>query len=79
MSTSMITTTDNPYNPYDNYKAWYEFDRAAGYDTPSYLARVVRTSDELSDSDQSQAIEDAIDEIIEHNPLGIYVKVSTPE
>lgn len=71
-----ITTIDNPFNPLTHFDQWYAFDEGKGYGTCEYLARIVVTSDELSDADQIQAIEDAIDEIIEINPLGIYKKVT---
>ena len=72
----MLSTSDNPYNPFDEFDAWYAFDEQAGYHTPSYLARVTKTSLELSDADQSLAIDLAIDEIVRDNPLGIYIKVT---
>lgn len=73
---SMVTTEDNPYDPFTEFDAWYTFDTTAGYHTSAYLARVVVTSNELSEVDQYLAIEQAIDEIIEINLLGIYKKVS---
>jgi len=76
MVESMLTTTDNPYSPFDEYDAWYTYDFAKGYHTPSYLARVCITSYELSEADQSLAIELAIDEIVSENILGIYTKVT---
>jgi hypothetical protein len=48
----------------------------AGYNTMSFLARVLVTSDELSDHDQNLAIETAIDEIVKENVSGVYKKVS---
>lgn len=81
MDEYMLTTSDNPFNPYTHWDEWYAFDEAAGYHTSSYLARLVRTSDELSDADQSLAIKDAIDEILEFNLTGVYTKaypVKTP-
>lgn len=76
MAEHMLTTIDNPFDPWTQWDEWYAWDNQAGYDTPSYLARIVRTSDELSEADQSQAIEDAIDEIVKENVLGIYRKVA---
>jgi hypothetical protein len=75
----MLTTTDNPYNPFTEFDEWYAFDQAAGYFTAGLLARIVKTSDELSEADQSLAIEQAIDEIVEENVLGVYRKVSNKE
>lgn len=73
---SMLTTTDNPFNPFDQYDEWYAFDNAKGYHTPSFLARVVVTSEELSENAQHEAIDLAIDEIVEENVLGLYKKIS---
>lgn len=72
----MITTTDNPFSPFTEFDEWRKYDEAAGYYTLPYLARVTRTSDELSYSDQEIAIEQAIDEIAQENILGIYRKVT---
>lgn len=76
MAESMITTTDNPYDPFDQFDEWLAFDTIKGYYTLPLLGRVVRTSGELSEADQSLAIEQAIDEIVKENVLGIYKKVS---
>lgn len=72
----MLTTVDNPYDPFTQFDEWFAFDRDHGYDTTSYLARIVRSSDELSEADQEEAIDNAIDEILEFNVLGIYIKVA---
>lgn len=72
----MLTTKDNPYNPFTQWDDWYAFDESQGYCTSGYLARIVKTSDELSDKDQFDATMEAVDEIIELNPDGLYVKVT---
>ena len=41
----------------------------------SYLARIARTSDQLSDAENEQEMERAIDDIVKYDPLGIYKKV----
>ena len=78
MDEHMLTTKDNPYNPFAEFDEWRTWDEQAGYNTLSYLGRVVRTSDELSDADQSLAIEQAINEIVSENG-DFYVKVQAPE
>lgn len=75
---SRLTTTDNPFDPFKQWQQWFQWDHAAGYDTPSYLARIVVTSDELSEADQDEAVEAAIDEILYENVLGIYKRASPP-
>jgi len=72
---AMLTTIDNPFNPFTQFDEWKVWDEAQGYYTCEYLARIVRTSDELSETDEALAIEDAIDEIVKFNVLGIYKKV----
>lgn len=71
-----LTTVDNPFNPFTQWDEWYGYDRIKGYHTPSLLARVAFTSDDLSDADQAVAIQFAIEEIVRENVLGIYRKVS---
>lgn len=75
----MLSTVDNPWNPFTHFDEWRAFDEAAGYHTSALLARVVRSSDALSDNQQEQAIEDAIDEIVSENLLGLYRKVSNTD
>lgn len=72
----MLTTVDNPYDPFTQFNEWFGFDTRAGYNTSGLLARIAITSDELSPADQEQAIQLAIDEIVEENVLGLYKKVS---
>ncbi len=72
----MLTTVDNPYDPFTHFDEWLRYDIGKGYNTCNYLARVVQTSNELSDEMNDRAINDAIDEICEYNWLGIYKKVA---
>lgn len=76
MYESMLTTIDNPFDPFDQYDEWYAYDTQLGHHTTSFLARIVVTSDDLSEADQRFAIESAIDEIIIENVSGLYKKVS---
>ena len=77
MAAIMLTTMDNPFNPFTQWDEWKSFDEDKGYFTCSYLARIAKTSDELSDVDYELAVEEAINEICELNTLGLYKKVSS--
>jgi hypothetical protein len=70
-----ITTVDNPFHPIDQFKEWFTWDGNANYHTPSLLARLVQSSEELSEADQMVALEDAIDEMLMENVTGMYRKV----
>jgi hypothetical protein len=74
----MLTTLDNPFDPFTRFTEWYNWDESAGYHTSAYLARVDRNSDGLSETDQELAHEQAIDEIVRENVTGNYRKVSRP-
>lgn len=67
MAGYMLTTEDNPYNYFDDFESWYNFDIQKGYGTCSLLARIARTSDQLSDEENERAIEEAIDEIMKYD------------
>ena len=74
MEAVMLTTVDNPYDPFTQFDDWLSFDRSKGYFTNEYLARIAKTSDELSETDEQLAIQTAINEIVRLNILGIYKK-----
>ena len=78
MSTQcMLTTFDNPYDPFEDFTSWFMFDVEKGYNTCSYLARIAEITDEMSEKETDEEIERAIDDIIKYNPLNIYKKVKT--
>lgn len=79
MRQAMLTTIDNPFDPFDQFDEWFAFDVAKGYNTCAYLARIAKTSDELSPQDEDLAIDQAMDEIVRLNVLGIYRKVYKDE
>lgn len=72
----MLSLATNPYDPFEQYELWFDFDRREGYDTAGLLARALSTSDALSEPDQDLAVEQAIESIL-MNPSfqGLYKKV----
>lgn len=79
MKQSMLTTIDNPFNPFTQFDQWFAYDEDKGYNSLSYVARIAKTSIELSDEVNAQTTNDAIDEIVRLNLLGIYRKVTEDE
>ena len=71
----MLTTFDNPFDPFEQFTSWFLFDVEKGYNTCSYLARVVKLSDEMSEKETNEEINRAIDQIIENDILNIYKRV----
>lgn len=73
----MLTTIDNPFNPFEKFDDWLMFDMEKGYNSCSYLGRIAKTSDQLSDEENEIEIERAIDEIVRFDFRNIYHKVSS--
>lgn len=73
----MLSTVDNPYNPHHQWDQWLTYDHDLGYYSSELLGRIAKTSDELSDADNELAINDAIDEIIREDIIGVFIKVSS--
>ena len=71
----MLTTIDNPFDPFEQFTSWFLFDVEKGYYSCSRLARIANLSDELSEKEVDEEIERAIDEIIKYDFTTIYKKV----
>lgn len=72
----MLTTVDNPFDPFTQFDEWLTYDITMGYNSSSFLDRVAKVSHELSEPDQHKAIQDAIDEIVTENVSGMWKKVA---
>lgn len=71
-----LTTTDNPFDPLDDFDSWYDYDMFEGkHNCCGYLDRVSHYTNDMTEKEKAQELERAIDEIIEFNPLGIFKKV----
>jgi hypothetical protein len=78
---AMLTTVDNEWDPFDNFAEWYSRDlelasqqnrrSAAGY-----LAIIMSNSDDVSDNEFNQVMNDAIDEIVALDLSGTFKKVT---
>jgi|GEM_PF-541875 len=72
----MLSTIDNPWNPFKNFDEWLQFDLSHNYNTLGYIARIAKTDSEMDDETYQKAINKAIYEILKYNPLPIYIRVS---
>ena len=72
----MLTTFDNPYDPFEQFTLWHLFDIEKGYKTCERLARIAKFTDDMSQQEEADENERAIDQIIEYDFLNIYKKVS---
>jgi predicted dehydrogenase len=72
----MLTTVDNPFDPFTQFEEWMQYDVSMGYNTAAFLDRIAKVSNDLSQPDQALAIQNAIDEIVQENVSGMWRKVS---
>lgn len=70
-----LTTSDNPYDPFDQFTQWLLFDKEKGYDTCELIDRLSNFRDDMSEKEIDEEHERIIDQIIENDPLNIYKKV----
>ncbi len=75
MSTCMLTTIDNPFDPFEQFTSWLLFDKEKGYNSSERLMRIANISDDMTQKEVDEEIERAIDEIIKYDFMNIYVKV----
>ena len=70
----MLTTVNNPFNPFTQFESWFAFDRQTGTDCCGRLARIAHCTNALSDELNDDEIEAAIDSLVENVP-GFFVKL----
>ena len=56
----MLTTFDNPFDPFDKFDDWARFDESKGYYSCSRLARIAKVSEDLTQKEIDEEIENII-------------------
>ena len=74
----MLTTFDNPFDPFDQFTSWLLFDKEKGHNTCEYLARIANLSDDMSQEEVDIEVERAIDSIIKYDVTNTFKKVTKP-
>lgn len=76
---AMLTTFDNPYDPFEQFQLWFMFDMQKGYNSCGYLDRIAKTSEQFSQEENEREVELAIDEIVKNDFMNRYCKVTKPQ
>lgn len=76
MEDLMLTTIDNPWNPFTHFTEWSVYDRQHGYDTCGLLAKKAAYANRLNDEMNDFFIHEAMKEIVTEDPRGIFMIVS---
>lgn len=72
----MLSTFDNPFNPFEQFEEWFRFDNDKGYNSCGRLARIAKFTDDMTEQEVNQETERAIDEIIKYDFMNVYTKVT---
>lgn len=71
----LITTVDNPIDPFEDFKGWWNEDHRRGYNSWEKVARFCSQSQSMTKEEELEDIERAIDEVIRYDFTGLYRKV----
>ena len=71
----MLTTLDNPYDPFDDFTSWYKFDCEKDHNTSSRLARIAKINAEMTQKEVDEEMDRAMDFIIKYDLEDKYIKV----
>lgn len=79
MADYTLTTFDNAWNPFTDFKQWFERDHDLGHYTLEKMAVFCRTSPFLDDDDNDYIIDECVKEFLALNPDGMHYKVYKDE
>lgn len=72
----MLTTLDNPFDPFEDFTSWYMFDCEKGYNTSSRLARIANIDSEMTQKEVDEEVERVMDLIVKYDFENKYIKVN---
>ena len=78
-NTYMLTTFDNPYNPFVDFASWYMFDCENDHNTSGRLARLSNVDNEMTEKEIDEERNRAIDFMLKYDFEGIYFKGTEAE
>lgn len=71
----MLTTLDNPFDPFNDFKAWFSYDCEKGHNTSSRLARIANINPEMTQKEVDDEMDRAMDLIVKYDFEDKYIKV----
>lgn len=72
----MLTTIDNPFDPFEQFTSWLLFDIEKGYNTCERLAKFAKFSDDMTQKEIDDEIERAMNQMISLDFLNLYILVT---
>lgn len=72
----MLSTIDNPYDPFEEFTLWLMFDKEKGYDSCERLMRIAQISDDMTQKEIDEEVDRAMDILIEHDFTNTFKRVT---
>ena len=73
---TMLTTFDNPYDPFEEFTLWLMFDKEKGYDTCERMMRFANITEDMTQKEIDEEVERAMDKLIELDFTNTFKKVT---
>ena len=71
----MLTTLDNPFDPFNEFTSWYMFDCEKGHNTSSRLARIAEIDSEMTQKEIEEEMDRVMNLIIKYDFEDKYIKI----
>lgn len=75
MAAYMLTTVDNPFNPFEDFNRWYMWDESHGYKSCERIARLAKSTAGMSSEEIDEVVEEAIDKVVLNDFTTLFRKV----
>lgn len=75
----MLTTLDNPFDPFEDFHSWYMFDCEKEHNTSARLARIANINSEMTQKEVDEEMDRAMDLIVKYDLEDKYIKVQEKE
>lgn len=70
----MLSTIDNPFNPFHDFASWLMYDIEQGWNTCGILGRIVNLTEGMTEKEMDDEISRAIDAIVDNDVTGIFIR-----
>lgn len=71
----MVTTNDNPFNPFKDFDSWLMFDIEHGYNSWGRVMRLAHIEPDMTQEEENLEVERAIDELVKIDITDTYKKI----
>lgn len=75
MAKFMLSTFDNPFDPFEDFTSWFKFDLEKDHQTSSRIARLAQIDPEMTQKEIDDEQTRVMEFIYDHDVEGKFIKV----